>query len=105
MPHPTEVNLTEPSKSTPPFKPGEKYCDRLAGDSPGEELSNDATIWKIYLDEAGEYDEELVKGRHASLDVLLLFVRPHPLFSPPTMFFLTIPNSYCGIRLPYSRQS
>ncbi|KAF8599526.1 hypothetical protein BDV93DRAFT_419765, partial [Ceratobasidium sp. AG-I] len=51
----------------------EKYHDRLAGDSPGEELSHDATIWKLYLDEAEEYDQELVTGRHASLDVLLLF--------------------------------
>lgn len=56
------------------FKPGEPFYDRLSMDKPGEELSHDATVWKLYRNEAEEYDQELVKGRHASLDVLLLFV-------------------------------
>ncbi|CAE6473612.1 unnamed protein product [Rhizoctonia solani] len=55
------------------FKTGEPYRDPFSGDKPGEELSHDATIWKLYRNEAEEYDQELVKGRHASLDVLLLF--------------------------------
>ncbi|CEL54613.1 alanyl-tRNA synthetase [Rhizoctonia solani AG-1 IB] len=55
------------------FKPGELFRDLFSGDKPGEELSHDATIWKLYRNEAEEYDQELVKGRHASLDVLLLF--------------------------------
>ncbi|KAL5632185.1 hypothetical protein ACGC1H_000256 [Rhizoctonia solani] len=55
------------------FKPGEPFRDPLSGDKPGEEFSHDATVWKLYRNEAEEYDQELVKGRHASLDVLLLF--------------------------------
>ncbi|KAH7335680.1 hypothetical protein B0J17DRAFT_600427, partial [Rhizoctonia solani] len=55
------------------FKPGEPFRDPLSADKPGEELSHDATVWKLYRNEAEEYDQELVKGRHASLDVLLLF--------------------------------
>lgn len=46
----------------------------MAEDKPGEELAGDATVWKLYLEEAAEHDEELVKGRYESLDVLLLFV-------------------------------
>lgn len=48
----------------------------MAADIPGEELAHDATIWKLYLEEAEEYDQELVKTQHASLDMLLLFVCP-----------------------------
>ncbi|QRV99701.1 E3 ubiquitin-protein ligase listerin [Ceratobasidium sp. AG-Ba] len=47
--------------------------ERMASDKIGEELAPDATIWKLYLDEAAEYDHELVEGRHKSLDMLLLF--------------------------------
>ncbi|KAJ1302899.1 hypothetical protein OPQ81_003198 [Rhizoctonia solani] len=54
------------------FKPGEPFRDPLSGDKLGEEFSHDATVWKMYRNEAEEYDQELVKGRHASLDVLLL---------------------------------
>jgi hypothetical protein len=48
----------------------------MAADKPGQELAPDATIWRLYLEEADEHDQELVKGRHASLDMLLLFVCP-----------------------------
>ncbi|QRV75688.1 E3 ubiquitin-protein ligase listerin [Ceratobasidium sp. AG-Ba] len=47
--------------------------ERMAADTLGEELAQDATIWKLYLDEAAEHDLELVEGRHKSLDMLLLF--------------------------------
>ncbi|KAF8601178.1 hypothetical protein BDV93DRAFT_422696, partial [Ceratobasidium sp. AG-I] len=47
--------------------------ERMAGDKPGRELAPDATIWQLYLEEADEHDQELVKSRHASLDMLLLF--------------------------------
>ncbi|KAF8601220.1 hypothetical protein BDV93DRAFT_446284, partial [Ceratobasidium sp. AG-I] len=45
----------------------------MAADKTGEELAHDATIWKLYLEEAEEHDQELVKSRHGSLDMLLLF--------------------------------
>ncbi|KAG8733768.1 hypothetical protein FRC10_012147 [Ceratobasidium sp. 414] len=47
--------------------------ERMATDKLGQELAHDATIWKLYLEEADDHDQELVKGRHASLDMLLLF--------------------------------
>ncbi|KAG9124542.1 hypothetical protein FRC07_011182 [Ceratobasidium sp. 392] len=47
--------------------------ERMANDKLGEELAPDATIWKLYLEEAAEYDRELVEGQHKSLDMLLLF--------------------------------
>ncbi|CAE6496528.1 unnamed protein product [Rhizoctonia solani] len=45
----------------------------MAADRFGEELAPDATIWSVYLEEAQEYDQELVQGRLRSLDTLLLF--------------------------------
>ncbi|KAG8770952.1 hypothetical protein FRC12_003951 [Ceratobasidium sp. 428] len=54
------------------FRRPEAY-ERMAADKIGQELAHDATIWKLYLEEADEHDQELVKGRHASLDMLLLF--------------------------------
>ncbi|KAG8792315.1 hypothetical protein FRC12_006501 [Ceratobasidium sp. 428] len=54
-------------------------------DKPGEELSHEAAIWRIYRNEAQEYDQELVKSRHASLDMLLLFAT---LFSAVITAFL-----------------
>ncbi|KAG8725172.1 hypothetical protein FRC09_006795 [Ceratobasidium sp. 395] len=54
------------------FRRPEAY-ERMAADKLGQELAQDATIWKLYLEEADEHDQELVKGRHASLDMLLLF--------------------------------
>jgi hypothetical protein len=56
------------------FRRPEAY-EQMATDKPGQELSHDAAIWKLYLEEADEHDQELVKGRDASLDMLLLFVR------------------------------
>ncbi|KAG8742683.1 hypothetical protein FRC10_001039 [Ceratobasidium sp. 414] len=72
----TETRPYGPQETPVPTPPKFKYGDLkdgLSKDTPGCELSNDATVWKLYLDEAEEYDQELVKGRHASLDVLLLF--------------------------------
>ena len=51
-----------------------KPHERLAADKIGEELAPDAGIWQIYLDEAKEYDDELVTGRDENLNTMLLFV-------------------------------
>ncbi|CEL54089.1 hypothetical protein RSOLAG1IB_06799 [Rhizoctonia solani AG-1 IB] len=47
--------------------------EQMRTDKPGEELSDNAAIWDLYLEEAQDYDNELVKGRQASLDTLLIF--------------------------------
>ncbi|KAF8601066.1 hypothetical protein BDV93DRAFT_524963 [Ceratobasidium sp. AG-I] len=49
--------------------------DRLAADKPGEELTAEATIWKLYVSEAEDYDDELVDRQHRNIDVMLVFVR------------------------------
>ncbi|KAG8733894.1 hypothetical protein FRC10_012099, partial [Ceratobasidium sp. 414] len=61
-------NNRPPRDSGIPRAYGQKATDKL-----GKELAHDATIWNLYLEEANEHDQELVKGRHASLDMLLLF--------------------------------
>lgn len=52
-----------------------KAYDRLAADKPGEELTPEATIWKLYVAEAEEADRELVEREHRNIDVMLVFVR------------------------------
>ncbi|KAF8597595.1 hypothetical protein BDV93DRAFT_547819 [Ceratobasidium sp. AG-I] len=44
-----------------------------AGGNPDEELAPEAGIWQLYLDEAKEYDNELVESENKNLDLLLLF--------------------------------
>ncbi|QRV96751.1 alanyl-tRNA synthetase [Ceratobasidium sp. AG-Ba] len=50
-----------------------KPIDRLAADKPGEELAPDAGIWQLYVEEATEHDNDLVKEKNGNLDVMLLF--------------------------------
>lgn len=46
----------------------------MAEDTFGEELAPDATIWKLYVEEAIAQDQELVNAQNKNLDVMLLFV-------------------------------
>lgn len=43
-------------------------------DERGEEMSNNARIWRIYIDEARKFDTVMIDGWNRSLDVLLVFV-------------------------------
>lgn len=49
--------------------------DKLVSDKPGEELAPDSAIWKLYAEEAKEYDNDLVADHNKNLDTMLLFVR------------------------------
>lgn len=40
----------------------------------GEELSNESSVWSIYVSTAADYDTEMIDGWNKNLDVLLLFV-------------------------------
>lgn len=51
------------------------YADRYPPDKPGEEFSDDGRVWKIYYDEAVDFDTKLIHEYKESLDVLLVFVR------------------------------
>ncbi|CAE6462434.1 unnamed protein product [Rhizoctonia solani] len=42
-------------------------------DEPGKELGPDAQVWKTYVREADQVDEELVDGWNKSMDVILIF--------------------------------
>ncbi|CAE6502686.1 unnamed protein product [Rhizoctonia solani] len=50
-----------------------KVFEEMAAEKLGKEMTPDATIWELYVDEAKEYDEELVNTHQGSLDNLLLF--------------------------------
>ena len=50
------------------------YADKYPLDKPNEEFGDNARVWKIYYDEAIEYDTTLIQEYKESLDVLLVFV-------------------------------
>ncbi|KAH8822156.1 hypothetical protein DL96DRAFT_1447025, partial [Flagelloscypha sp. PMI_526] len=39
----------------------------------GQEASDDARVWKVYLDEAEVYDDDMVRGFRDTIDSLLVF--------------------------------
>ncbi|KAJ1300323.1 hypothetical protein OPQ81_005144 [Rhizoctonia solani] len=47
--------------------------DKLSSDRIGEELNPDASIWRLYMEEAKGYDAGLARERNANLDTMLLF--------------------------------
>lgn len=58
-------------------------------DEPGEEMSELARVWRLYIDEATKFDTSLIEGCNRGIDVLLVFVsfptrrtslRPHILY-------------------------
>jgi len=44
-------------------------------DEAGEEMSEVARVWRIYIDEATKFDSSLAEGWNRGIDVLLVFVR------------------------------
>lgn len=81
----TTTSDQNPARSTPnqpSLGPGcSKPHERLAADRIGEELAPDARIWKIYLDEVKEHNDELVDVKNKNLDMMLLFVSARDLAS------------------------
>ncbi|KAK7461058.1 hypothetical protein VKT23_008987 [Stygiomarasmius scandens] len=49
------------------------YEKKYPPDPIGGEVSDDARVWKVYLDEAERYDDEMLKGFQATIDTLLVF--------------------------------
>ncbi|KDN41130.1 hypothetical protein RSAG8_07684, partial [Rhizoctonia solani AG-8 WAC10335] len=64
-----QVNSTAPPGSVP-FYPVEAPQEF---DEKGKELGPDAQVWKTYVREADQVDEELVDGWNKSMDVILIF--------------------------------
>ena len=59
-------------------------------DKRGEEMSKDARIWRVYVDEASKADIIMTEGWNRSLDVLLVFVST-PCFTPKKNYLLAGP--------------
>ncbi|KAK7445073.1 hypothetical protein VKT23_014935 [Stygiomarasmius scandens] len=49
------------------------YEKKYPPDPYGQEASEDARIWKVYLDEAEAYDDEMLKGFRDTINSLLVF--------------------------------
>jgi len=56
----------------PPPTLNHKVAQGISGDDVG--LGDNAEVWDEYVEEAKEYDEELINELNGSLDVLLIFV-------------------------------
>ncbi|QRV96303.1 hypothetical protein RhiJN_24321 [Ceratobasidium sp. AG-Ba] len=62
-----------PTNQIPPSTTRLPAYQRLANEVPGRELAPEATVWEMYVEEAKEHDNELVKGENDNLDMMLLF--------------------------------
>ncbi len=56
------------------------YKARYPPDPHGQEMSTDARIWPIYLEEAAEFYTSMLAEWRDTIDVLLVFVRFRSLF-------------------------
>jgi hypothetical protein len=50
------------------------YTQKYPPDDLGKEAGENARVWKVYLDEAEAFDDEMLKGFRDTLDALLVFV-------------------------------
>ncbi|KIK59932.1 hypothetical protein GYMLUDRAFT_244704 [Collybiopsis luxurians FD-317 M1] len=49
------------------------YTEKYAPDPLGEEFKENARVWKVYLDEAKNYDDKMLRGFKDTIDSLLIF--------------------------------
>lgn len=47
-------------------------------DELGAEMAPNARVWRVYMDEATRFDNDMIDRWNRSLDVLLVFVRSRP---------------------------
>ncbi len=66
------------------------YKARYPLDPYGQEMSENARIWSIYLDEAADFDANMLAEWRDTIDVLLVFVRR--VFSSRTGSKILIPS-------------
>ena len=72
FPSPTELRHA----ANDPFDYEQKYPE----DEEYQEMGPMARIWKVFLDECGKFDTEMVENWRDALDVLLVFVSFTALF-------------------------
>ncbi|KAF8829738.1 hypothetical protein HHX47_DHR2000181 [Lentinula edodes] len=51
------------------------YEERYAPDPLGEEMRENARVFKVYLDEANDFDDDMLRGFRETIDSLLVFVQ------------------------------
>ncbi|KAK7433683.1 hypothetical protein VKT23_020630 [Stygiomarasmius scandens] len=81
MATPEERKKEDPERffSIPKYQPtytggrSYNYEEKYAPDPSGERLSDNARVWKVYLDEAESYDDDMLKGFRDTIDSLLVF--------------------------------
>ncbi|KAH0583178.1 hypothetical protein H2248_011060 [Termitomyces sp. 'cryptogamus'] len=64
-----------PTFGTVPSGRNHDYTTIYGPDKPGEEAKENARIWKIYLDEAENYNAGMIRKLENIMDSLLVFVR------------------------------
>ncbi|KAJ3760654.1 hypothetical protein F5878DRAFT_516497, partial [Lentinula raphanica] len=62
------------------------YEEKYDPDPLGQEIDDNARVWKVYLDEAEAQDAEMIKGFRDTIDALLIFAA---LFSAVVTSFVT----------------
>ncbi|EUC58763.1 transmembrane protein, putative, partial [Rhizoctonia solani AG-3 Rhs1AP] len=87
-----DQNSTAPQGAVP-FYPVEAPQEF---DEEGKELGPDAQVWKTYVREADQVDEEIVDGWNKSMDVILIFAA---LFSAIPTAYVPCFNLACEIML------
>ena len=50
------------------------YREMYPEDPYGAEAGENARVWRVYLDESGEFDDDMIRGSKDMLDVHLVFV-------------------------------
>ncbi|KAG6876849.1 hypothetical protein C0992_011549 [Termitomyces sp. T32_za158] len=78
------ASLLHPTSGSPHLSfPGGRnydYTKTYSPEKPGEELKDNARVWNVYLDEANEYDMDIIQGFRNIIDGLLVFVSYHTFF-------------------------
>ena len=50
------------------------YSEIYPEDPYGAEVGENARVWRVYLDESGQFDDDMIQGFRDTLDVHLVFV-------------------------------
>ena len=70
------------------------YEEKYAPDPLGDEIKENARVWKVYLDESESYDDEMLQGFRDTIDSLLVFVSIVSPFKLDSILTLTrLPSS------------
>lgn len=87
------------------------YQNKYPADDPGMEMSAGARVWRVYLDEAEMFDNEMIQQYMDTIDIILVFVSPthqNICFHAPTLrhtgrFILRGRHDVCGRKFSLSQ--